>query len=804
MNKYLLQISLTFFIALFILPGDLFAQEKITISGTVNDKDGETLPGATILIIETGAGISADKNGFFSFKVIPGKYTLKCSFIGYSSIAKKVKANANQKIVFTLAKEEVLMDEVHVYGTQTENTESVRMSDISLNIEQIKQIPQFLGEVDIIKTIMFLPGVSSAAEGTSGFYVRGGGPDQNLILLDDALIYNSSHLFGFFSVFNSSAIENVTLVKGGMPAKYGGRLSSVLDITQRGGSKQKYHVEGSIGTISSKISVNGPIIKNKTSFLFAARRTYIDILVAPLIPKESSFNGSAYFFYDLNLRFDHQINAKNKISLSGYYGIDKFKFRDARIDFNLDIPWGNATAGLQWTHTFNDNFFIKTSFNYTHYEFSFKGEQNQFEFKLLSGIDDLNFKSDGFYKLNERNILRFGIQGTYHTFTPSSVSAKSGETTFDTGGIQHIYGLETGVYVSDEFDLSEKWKFYGGLRFSSFTQFGPFTRYIKNDLGLTIDTKTWGKGEAVVTYPRLEPRFSVRYKTGKESSIKAAYTLNYQYLQLASISPISLPTDVWVPSSDKITPQESQQFNLGYFINIKEHTYEASVELYYKAMNNLIEYADGSEPSDDINDNPDNQLVVGDGTSYGIEFFLKKVKGRFNGWIGYTLSYSDRVFPDINDGDPFPAKYDRRHDLSLILNYTVNKHWQFGGAFVYATGNSITLPESRYIIEGRIVNEYGPRNSSRMADYNRLDFSVTYTPRNAKVKINPETGEKEMIPRKFKSKWNFSIYNVYNRANPYFIFFDNRVDATNGTVNTQAKQVSLFPILPAVTWNFEF
>ena len=408
---------------------------------------------------------------------------------------------------------------------------------------------------------MFLPGVSSAAEGTSGFYVRGGGPDQNLILLDNALIYNSSHLFGFFSVFNSSAIDNITLVKGGMPAKYGGRLSSVLDISQRSGSKRKYHVEGSIGTISSKISVGGPIIKNKTSFQFSARRTYIDILIAPIIPKESSFSGSAYFFYDLNARVDHEINAKNKISLSGYYGIDKFKFKDNDIGFSMDIPWGNAMAAIEWLHTFKDNFFIKTGFNYSHYEFQFQGEQNEFEFKLLSGIDDLNFKSDGFYKFNDQNILRFGIQGTYHTFTPSSVSARSGETTFDTGGIQHMYGLETGLYISDEFEFSEKWKFYAGLRFSSFTQFGPFTRYIKDDKGSVVDTKVWDKGEVVVFYPRLEPRLSVRFMTGPESSIKAAYTMNYQYIQLASISPIALPTDVWVPASDKLKPQESQQIN---------------------------------------------------------------------------------------------------------------------------------------------------------------------------------------------------------------------------------------------------
>lgn len=782
----------------------MHAQSNFILSGTVIDQDGETLPGATLLVMEKGIGTNTDVDGGFKFKLEEGKYTIKCSFIGYTAVIKSIKLHADNTLNFTLETEEILMDEVQVFGTQTENTESARMSDISLNIKQINQIPQFMGEVDIIKTIQFLPGVSSAAEGTSGFYVRGGGPDQNLVLLDDAVVYNSSHLFGFFSVFNSSAIDNITLVKGGMPAKYGGRLSSVLDIEQRSGSTKKFEVEGSIGTISSKISIGGPIIKDKTSFRFSARRTYIDVVLGPLIPSESAFDGTSYFFYDLNGRIDHKINERNKISFSGFYGIDKFKFKNSDIGFTFDIPWGNATAGLSWLHTFKDNFFIKTTINYSHYEFSFVGEQSQFEFKLLSGIDDWNFKSDGFYQINTKHILRFGIQGTHHRFTPSSVSAKSGETEFDTGGIQRMYGIETGLYVSDEFDVSETIKLYGGLRFSTFNQIGAFTRYTKDDRGATVNTESWGKGETVAFYPRLEPRLSIRYKTGKESSIKAAYTLNYQYIQLASISPVSLPTDVWVPSSDIIEPQRSEQINLGYFQNINDHTYEASAELYYKWMDNLVEYAEGAEAANDINDNPDNQLVSGSGYSYGLELFLKKVKGKFNGWIGYTLSFSNRDFPDLNKGNEFPAKYDRRHDLSVILNYTINKHWQLGGAFVYATGNSITLPESRYIIENQIVNEYGPRNGSRMADYNRLDFSVTYTPKNAKEIINAETGERTLIPRKFKSKWNFSIYNVYNRANPYFIYFDNAVNTQTGTVSTQAKQVSLFPILPAITWNFEF
>jgi hypothetical protein len=780
------------------------AQATYTLSGVIKDQSGESLPGTTVFIQGTTMGVSSDENGGFSFQLKEGTYTLEFSFVGFTKLNRTVNLNKSQKITVVMKEDNVLIDEVQIYGTASDNTESVRMSDISLNMEQIKQIPQFMGEVDIIKTIQFLPGVSSAAEGTSGFYVRGGGPDQNLILLDDAVIYNSSHLFGFFSVFNSFSIDNVTLIKGGMPAKYGGRLSSVLDITQRSGNDKQYHVEGSIGTISSKIYVEGPIVKDKTSFQLSGRRTYIDLLLAPFIPDSSGFAGSSYFFYDMNARLDHKINEKNSISASAYFGNDKFVFNNSTIDFAIKIPWGNAMAGVQWLHTFNDNFFIKTSFNYSHYKFSFGGEQNQFAFKLLSGIDDFNLKSDAFYKLNEKHIFRFGAQLVHHTFTPSSVSASSGDVEFDTGGIQKMYAIESGAYFSDEFEATPLLTVYGGLRFSSFRLIGPFTRYNENDAGVVTSTTSYAKNETVAYYPRLEPRLSLRYKTGEESSIKLAYTLNYQYIQLASISPVSLPTDVWIPASDKLLPQQSQQFNLGYFFNFKKHMFEASIEGYYKNMKNLIEYKEGAEVSDDINNNVDNQIVAGDGVSYGVEFFLKKVIGSFNGWIGYTLSYTDRTFPDVNNGDTFPAKYDRRHDLSTILNYNINKYWQVGAAFVYASGNTVTLPQSRYVIENRIVNQYGIRNGSRMADYNRLDISITYTPENAKKVINAETGQAEWVDRKFKSRFNFSVYNVYNRANPYFIYFDNEVDTENGTVTTNAKQVSLFPILPAITWNFEF
>lgn len=783
-----------------------WAQDKFTISGYVkDDATGETMIGANVFIKELMKGTTTNQYGFFSLTLEEGQYTLVITYLGYQERAydvtldQDIRQNVNLKLKGITGKEFVVED------TRTDNnTQGTQMGMVEMEVEQIKELPALLGEVDILKAIQFLPGVQSAGEGNSGFYVRGGGPDQNLILLDEAVVYNASHLFGFFSVFNADAVKSIELIKGGMPAQYGGRLASVLDINMNEGNSRRYEVDGGIGLISSRLTVQGPIKKDTSSFIISGRRTYIDVLAAPFIPDTSAFAGSGYYFYDLNAKINYRLSDKDRLFLSGYFGRDVFTYNNSESNFNINIPWGNATATARWNHLFSDKLFMNTSVIFNNYEFEFGAEQSQFEFRLFSGIRDWNAKVDLSYYPNIRNSIKFGGNYIFHTFKPNNATARAGEVVFNTGDITKINAHEGALYVMEEFDLTEKIKINGGLRWSYFMQVGPFDRFVKNDRGISTDTISYAAGEKVASYNGFEPRVSMRYAIDGKQSIKAAYTQNYQYIHLATLSGLSLPTDVWVPSSDRIKPQYGVQYNLGYFRNFKENTYETSVEVYYKNMDNLVEYMEGAAPENDVNDNPDNQLIQGTGYSYGVELFLKKRHGKTTGWIGYTWSKTMRQFDEINNGLEFPAKYDRRHDFSAVMTHDLNDKWTLGAAFVYATGNAITLPVARYLIEGRIVDEFGERNSYRMIPYHRADISATYTPNKTTTAIDPDTGEEIEIPKRFQSSWAFSIYNLYNRANPYFIYFDYEGDIQSGTFQTQAFQVSLFPILPSVTWNFSF
>jgi hypothetical protein len=693
------------------------------------------------------------------------------------------------------------------------------MGSVNLDMLEIKKIPAFMGEVDILKTIQLLPGVKNAGDGNTGFYVRGGGPDQNLILLDEAPIYNASHLMGFFSVFNGDAIKNVNLVKGGMPAQYGGRLSSVLDITMKDGNNQEFEVDGGIGLIASRLTLQGPIVKNKSSFIVSGRRTYIDVLAKPWIDK-SDFKGTSYFFYDLNGKFNYILNDKNRIYLSGYYGKDQFLFKSDEDDFHTKIPWGNASASLRWNHLFSSKLFSNASLVFTNYDFSFSALQDDFEATIKSGITDYNAKYDLNYFPNSRHNIKAGINYIYHVFVPTSASAKQGETVFDLGKEIKLFAHDAAVYVSDDWEVTQKIKVNAGLRFGNFTQIGEFSRYIKDFTGKITDTVTYGKGEVVSNYNGLEPRFSMRYSLNPSTSLKAAYTRNFQYIHLATISSVSLPTDVWMPCTELIKPQVSDQYAVGFFKNFKENRYETSVEVYYKTMSNQIEYKEGAQPSDNVYDNPDNAFTFGKGWAYGAEFFVKKSTGKFTGWIGYTLSWTWRQFEEINYGEKFLAKYDRRHDASLVLTYDPNKRWNFGAVWVYGTGNRGTLPNGFFIYEGSQSHDYGLRNSYQFVSYHRMDLNVTFTPDRAKrlekrkhaliEQYRSEGKDTTNIQvtkkwlRNFSNSFTFSVFNVYNRYNPYFIYLTRKGDFTNGTLEVGAKQVSLFPILPSITWNFKF
>ena len=784
------------------------AQEKHTISGYIKDAGtGEVLIGSSIYIEELEKGVVTNIYGYYSLTVESGIYNVIARYVGYDDVSQTVGLDADVKLNIEMTVSSDIMDEVVVEAEAIDNnTTGTQMGEINLNMDRVKTLPAFMGEVDILKTVQFLPGVSSGGEGNTGFYVRGGGPDQNLILLDEATVYNASHLFGFFSVFNADAIKNVKMIKGGMPANYGGRISSVLDINMKDGNYKEYHASGGIGLIASRLTIEGPLKKDTSSFIVSGRRTYIDVLTDPFINDTASFKGSGYYFYDLTAKANYRFNDKNQLFISGYFGRDVFDFNDDNFDLNFRVPWGNSTASIRWNHLFNDKLFVNTTAVFTDYDFAFEATQSDFTFRLSSGIQDFSLKQDFTYFANSRHQVKFGWSAIRHKFTPSTVSGSSGETLFNFDTTK-IIAYEPAVYVLDEIEINENLKINLGLRFSSFSHIGPFTRYFKNpSTGITDSTKEWDSGEHIASYTGLEPRISMRYLFKDNSSVKIGISKNNQYIHLASMSGVSLPTDLWFPSSELVKPQIGIQYSAGYFRNFKKNKYEASIEVYYKDLQNLVEYKENSQPDDNINDNVDNQLTFGKGYSYGAEFFLKKSLGAFNGWIGYTWSKTMRTFEEINEGREFPAKYDRRNDLSVILQYDITDRWNVGFAFVYATGSAITLPEKRYYdpIENRLITVWSDRNAYRLPSYHRADISITFSGKEFKTIKNIETGEAEKKKKKVVSTWNFSVFNLYNRKNPYFLFFDYSGDVNNGNLDVGANQVSLFPILPSITWNFKF
>lgn len=768
----------------------LFAQTKFTLNGYVRDLlSGELIIGATISVSGT-KGITSNQYGFYSITLDQNKYTIAVTHVSYQTKIIDVELNQNLSFNIDLAPKTTLSENVIVYSRRRDaNVKAAQMGRVDLSIEKIKNIPAFLGEIDILKAIQLLPGVRNAGEGNAGFYVRGGGPDQNLILLDDAVVYNTGHLFGFFSIFNSDAVKNVSLIKGGMPAQYGGRLSSVLDVAMKDGNMNDFQVEGGIGLIASRLSVQGPIRRNKASFIVSARRTYADVLAKPFVPKTSGFYGSGYYFYDFNAKVNYRFSEKDRLFLSGYFGRDVFDYNNSKRTFNSKIPWGNSTATLRWNHVFNRRLFANTTVVYNDYKFKFTASQHDFALSLSSGIRDGNAKIDFDYYPAPQHKLKFGGLYTYHKFIPNVVSGHSDSIVFHPNNEGTKYANETALYIQDDWELGEKVKINYGLRWSSFTQIGPYTKYIRDADRNKIDSTVYKSFEPIKSYGGPEPRLTIRYAINDETSIKAAVARNYQYIHLVSNSANTLPTDLWVPSTYVVRPQLSWQYSAGFFKNLKDNMYETSLEVYYKDMKNQVEYAEGYTPS--LSD-PEDEFVFGRGWSYGAELFVNKIRGRFTGWLGYTLSWTWREFPDLNAGEKYPTKYDRRHDMSIVANYELNKKWRFGAVFVYGSGNAATLPERFYIISGVLTQEVSKINQYRLPAYHRLDLSATLTPTPPKKK------------RKFENYWVFSIYNAYCRLNPYFIYFDQTGSPYNGTLQVEAKQVSLFPILPAVTWNFKF
>lgn len=754
---------------------------QYTLSGYITDESSnETLIGANIYTKnDPGLGAATNIYGFYSLTLETGTYQIVISYLGFNDQIFQIELNQNITLDVAMS-QGVELDEVVVIAEQEDqNIDDTNMGTVELSVSKIKKLPALLGEVDVLKSLQLLPGVLSAGEGSAGFYVRGGGPDQNLVLLDEATVYNSGHMLGFFSVFNADAIKNTTLIKGGMPANYGSRLSSVVDIQMKEGNMKRYEVDGGIGIIASRLTFQGPIVKNKSSFIVSARRTYALDLAQPAIDK-TSFAGTNYYFYDLNAKINHRFSKKDRIFISAYFGRDVLKYKSSVRDFFFNLPYGNTTATLRWNHLFSNKLFFNLSVIYNDYDFGFNGGQADFAFDVFSGVKDTNLKLDFDYFPNPKHAIKYGLHYTYHKMTPNVARATNGTEVFS-NNLESKYAHETAIYLLDNWKINSRLSINYGLRFSAFTQVGPYVS--------SIDGQVYKKGDPVTTYTGLEPRLSSRFKLNQAASLKLGVTVTNQYLHLASNSTSTLPADIWVPSTERIQPQKGIQYALGYFQNFRDNMFESSIEIYYKDLQNQIDYRENyvNNPADDL----ELQFVFGDGQAYGAEFYLNKRLGDLTGWIGYTLSKTSRKFEEINEGKPFPAVYDRTHDLSIVTNYEASPKWSLGAAYIYGTGQAYTPLKSLYFIEQSLVQEYGERNSARIKPYHRLDVSATYT-----HKPNSE--------KRFTSSWAFSIYNVYNRRNPFFTYYDLETNATDGTAQAKALQVSIFPIIPSVTWNFSW
>ncbi|MBX9784611.1 MAG: TonB-dependent receptor [Chitinophagaceae bacterium] len=766
------------------------AQEKFTISGYIKDStSNETVIGASINVKGKTKGISSNQYGFYSITLEKGTYTISVSHVAYQTKEIVMELNENRQFNFDINPRVSSSQEIVVYSKKRDlNVKSAQMGKFELSMNQIRSVPALAGEVDPMKVLQLLPGVRNAGEGNSGLYVRGGGPDQNLILLDDAVVYNPGHLFGFFSVFNSDALKNVSLIKGGMPANYGGRISSVVDIAMKEGNNKKYQAEGGIGTISSRVSIQGPIKKEKSSFIISARRTYIDVLAKPFIPSSSNFYGSGYYFYDLNAKFNYKFSEKDRLYVSGYFGRDVFTFKNKERSFNARIPWGNSTGTIRWNHVFNSKMFANTSVVWNDYQFEFGGAQSNFEINLKSAIRDVTAKIDFDYYPFSGHQLKYGVTYTYHRFNPQTTSGKSGDQVFKPLEVNNKFANDIGFYLMDDWEVNSKLKINYGVRYSIFQQVGPYKIYKRDAAGNNLDSTIYNRGDAVKTYGGPEPRVTMRYSIDDATSLKAGITRNLQFIHLVSNAGTTLPTDIWVPSTFLVKPQIGWQYAAGLFKNFKDNMWETSVEVYYKTMANQIEYKEGYTPG--IGD-PEQSFVFGKGWSYGAEFYVNKARGVLTGWIGYTLSWTWRKFPQLNDGKKYPGRFDRRHDLSVVANYQKNKKWKYSAVFVYGTGNAFTLPERFFLVDGVLTQQYSRINQYRLPSYHRLDFAAIYTPQPRKE-------------RKMKKEWVFSVYNVYSRQNPYFIYYDQKGNPLQGTLTVEARQVSLFPVIPSVTLNFKF
>jgi hypothetical protein len=778
------------FIILFVFNSILSANAQsntITLSGIIKEQEsGETLPGVSIYCDSLKSGVQTNAYGFYSLSLPKGMHRIKISALGFSKIDTLLNFKQGLRIDFNLAQGIKLKEVVVSAEEKKKISEESQMSVINIPIQQIKDIPALLGEKDVLKVIQLMPGVQKGSEGSSGIYVRGGGPDQNLIILDDATVYNAYHLFGFFSLFNGDALKSVELVKGGFPASYGGRLSSVINMQMKEGNQEKFHGEAGIGLISSRLVLEGPLLKKKSSFLISARRTYIDAFIYPFLPPDQK---GGYYFYDLNAKLNYTLTDKDRVYLSGYFGKDKFYFNSKSDGYAMkgNLNWGNATGTLRWNHIYNGKWFSNTSAIFTNYQLGIGSREefdsSYFDLNFISAIRDYTIKHDFDYFPNNKHHIRIGATSIYHRFRPSAVVVKGSDAASNKSKVKSIFSNESGIYIEDDWKINGRIKANVGLRISHY--------FINNK-----------------SFIKPEPRVSARYTITENSSIKASYALMNQYLHLLSSTGVSLPTDLWVPATNNLKPMQSQQWAIGWAQELPKAV-TLTIEGYYKKMDDISFYKEGAsfllidDPEGSEAINWEKNITQGKGWSYGGEVLLQKEKGKWNGWIGYTLSWTYVQFDSINFGKKFFPRYDRRHDISIVNIYKFNDHIKLSCTWVYGTGNAITLPLAQYNaaphhpskndgyttqsffgFNSNFRNDYGEKNGFRMAPYHRLDVGIQFT----KVK------------KRYTRTFELSFYNAYNRWNPFFYYIERGQTATQNKL----MQITLFPILPSVSWSWKF
>jgi hypothetical protein len=758
----------------FIMP-----QKKVIISGYIRDKDnGEMLAGVTVYENSLKTGTSTNAYGFYSLSLPAGNYNIQFSCIGYQTYTQNIIAEKDLTLNISIKASETALGEVVVEGKRTdENVRSTEMSLVKLDIKTIRLVPSLLGEVDLVKVLQLLPGVQPTSEGATGFSVRGGSADQNLIILDEATVYNASHLMGFFSVFNNDAVKNVTLYKGDLPAAYGGRLSSLLDVQMKDGNSKKTGFSGSIGTVSSKLTIEGPLIKDRTTFLVAGRRTYADLFLP--FAKDENVRDDKLYFYDLNLKLSHIFNEKNRLYLSGYSGRDVFKNPFSSIGF------GNQTASVRWNHLFSQKLFFNLSLIYSKYNYEIgTPEEQATSFEWKSTLRDYSARFDFTHYLSGNHKLRYGATVMYHQFYPGSVTGLGNTSLYNDFVLPAEYALDHSLYLSDDYKVTEKFSLKYGLRFAIFQNAGPATIYNYDKEYKPVDSTVYPKNRIFNTYSGLEPRLAFTFIINDISSVKGSYSHTSQFITLAQNSTAGTPLDIWFPSTPNVKPQVSDQYSLGYFRNLKQNMYEVSGEAYYKTFRNLIDFRDHAQLF--LNQYLEGELRIGRGYAYGIETLVRKNEGRFTGWISYTWARSYRIIPEINNGNRYCSPYDKPHSVNVVANFEISKRLVASATWIYATGLPVTFPTGRAVVGGAIIPIYSDRNGYRMPDYHRLDISVTF---------------KGKPSKKWHDEVNLSVYNAYNRHNAWAInFVQDPIDPNL----TYAEKTYLFSIIPALTYNVKF